>query len=307
MMRPGQVTPMLLTSASEIPSGEYIFQRKWDGVRMLSFVARGRVTLQNRRLNLRTEHYPELAVLADALSATAAILDGEVVVLREGGRTSFPAILRREGATNPQAARRLRESLPVHYMVFDMLELDGCSITHLPLEVRSAMLSERLAQHVGIVHIVESCTDGPALYEDTKLTGAEGIVAKAKGSRYFIGQRTFAWQKIKHKLREEFIVVGYTLRAGQVNSLLVATEAEGGGYNLCGRVGSGLTNEHIKLLTQELPRLSLPCAPEGFPRGTTAVQPVLLADVEFMEWTETLKIRAPVIKGFAPRIKAYGR
>jgi len=296
-MQPGKIVPMKLVTAGEVPRGDFVYQLKWDGVRMLAFVSKEGVVLQNRQLRIKTAQYPELQVLTELLQGRHAILDGEIVAPTEGLRTSFQSLIRRDFATNPGVIRELRGSIAIHYVVFDILSLDNSQLVELPLIERASLLRQTLMPN-STVSLIEDFYDGEALFTATKQMGLEGIVAKDKNSPYLVGERNPVWQKIKHRLAETFKVVGYTTRGSQVNALVLGCSLPTGGYRITGRAGSGLTAEHVRMLTQELPKLRLPINPPGFPREAIAIHPYLEVDIEFMEWTEDGVVRAPSIKGF---------
>ncbi|KAF0194252.1 MAG: DNA ligase (ATP) [Bacillota bacterium] len=297
---------MKLMTAGEVPRGNFIYQLKWDGVRMLSFVSVSGVILQNKQLRIRTAQYPELQKLPRLLKARQAVLDGEIVVPTEGLRTSFQSVIRRDFASNPSVIKVMSQTLPIHYIIFDILQLDGQTIATTPLEERLSLLRRYVRPDGENVTLIEDFPDGLALYAATKEMGMEGIVAKEKASAYLSGERTSLWQKIKHRLRETFIVLGYTTRDGLVNSLVLGSAEAEGVYLFKGRAGSGLTSEHIHMLTAELPKLHIASRPQGFPKDGTPVHPHLQVDIEFMEWTEDGVVRAPSIKGFSVRGEQSG-
>ena len=296
---------MKLWSMEKVPQGDYVFQVKWDGVRMLAFVGREGVVLQNRNLALRTKQYPELQVLSHLLHCDASILDGEVVAPRistqavPAGGTSFQALLRRDFATNSSSISTLMQEIPIHYVVFDMLSMDSRSILHLPLEERLELMRQNLSADELNVSLIEDFSDGEALHTATRQSGYEGVVAKEKGSPYLPGQRVPLWQKIKHRLRDSFPVIGYTMRDDRVNSLVIGVKNANHTFRVAGKVGSGLTEYQISLLTIELPNLATTIDYIGFPRDAVPVHPYLMADVEFMEWTDDNVVRAPSLKGFS--------
>lgn len=297
---------MKLMTAGEVPRGNFVYQLKWDGVRILSFVSSSGVILQNKQLRIRTEQYPELQRLPRLIDARQAVLDGEIVVPTEGLRTSFQSVIKRDFTSNPGTIKALSQTLPIHYIVFDILQLDGQTITTTPLEERLSLLRRFVHPDGENVTLIEDFPDGQALYFATKEMGMEGIVAKDKASAYLPGERTKLWQKIKHRLRETFIVLGYTTRGGLVNSLVLGSAETERGSQIKGRAGSGLTAEHIRMLTAELPKLHLVARPLGFPKDATPVHPYLQVDIEFMEWTEDGVVRAPSIKGFSVRGEQLG-
>lgn len=305
-MQPGAVVPMKLTAAREVPNGNFIYQLKWDGVRMLSFLNNGNLVLQNRQLKLRTAQYPELDILFGLFRGREAVLDGEIVVLRDELCTCFRSVLRRDSASEPKTVRALRQELPIHYVVFDILSLNGWPLLTRPLEERLELLKEHLSVDASTVSIVESFPHGDSLFAAARQMKLEGIVAKERVSPYLPGERTKLWQKIKHKLKDVFAILGYTTRQGYVNALVLGFPLPEGGYRLAGRAGSGLNSEQVHVLTRELPKLRLPNAPRGFPSDAVPVHPSLQAEVEFMEWTDDLLVRAPAIKGFSVRSEYNG-
>jgi bifunctional non-homologous end joining protein LigD len=297
-MKPGEVTPMEMRQCRAVPHGGYVYQVKWDGVRILAFATPDGVILQNRRLRMRTRQYPELQEITALFRGGRAVLDGEVVSPRVDGTTSFQALLRRDFASNAAAIGALSEQVPIRYVVFDILSLHGVSLLNLPLEQRLYKLRETLPQK-GHIAIIEDFRDGDLLYEATRQACMEGIVAKKTDSPYVPGQKVSTWLKVKHRLRDTFVVIGYTIRTGRVNALIIGVKDTEGNIRPVGRVGSGLTEAQIDILSCELPKLRTDCSTAGIMGDSVAVHPVLLAEVEFMEWTEDLMVRAPSLKGFS--------
>lgn len=294
--------PMEPVAANKVPVEEkHLFQVKWDGVRILAHVGGGRVFLHNRKFRERTHHYPELWRLND-LVAGEAILDGEVVALREG-QPSFPLVLERDlvkaGAADREKIRRLIKQVPVFYMVFDLIFLDGRDLTGLPLEERQALLAEHMRTD-DLVHPVESFNDGPALFAAVSEKGMEGIVAKEKGSLYRSGKKHPSWQKVKYRLKQLVTIGGFTVKGGQINALLAGAYHQGK-LVYVGRVATGLSGRDLAALTPFL-RESVQSVPP-FVNASPAkdkvwVRPQITALVDFQEWTEDLRMRQPVISGF---------
>jgi bifunctional non-homologous end joining protein LigD len=272
---------------------------KWDGYRMIAFVADGRLRLQTRNLLDATGEFPEVAGLGGAAGAHGIVLDGEIVGLDGGGRPSFSALQRR-GEHRP----------PVVYMVFDLLHLDGRSTRSLPYVERRRLLDElglgdgpnwRVpGYHVG---------DGVALLESTRVQGLEGLISKRLDSSYEMGRRSRAWLKIKNWGRQEFVIAGWLPgeggRAGHVGSLLLGFYDEAGDLHYAGRVGTGFTLRELDDLAARLqglaradpPFAAEPELPSEVRRFGRFVKPVLVAEVMFSEWTHTGTIRQPSYKG----------
>ena len=299
-MLPRSLTPMQPVLKGEpFDSPNHIFQVKWDGIRLLSFVEAGIVRLQNRRLRDRSDAYPELLTLPQMLRADGILLDGEVIVLGPKG-PSFPAVLRREQVTTKRRAALLAQEVPICYMVFDLLFVGGQSLLDQPLVERQQRLREVLTAD-SLVHIVDNFPSGRT------------SVCRGKGARYSgqeeeqlvcTGYKTKAWQ---NKSAATTVVRGGRLfSAGpKLRSLLVGAWLEEQLLYL-GRVGTGLTTEESTLLEKTLPRLVAPTCPFAPGQQVPAAQwtyPVLPVAVEFSEWTEELHLRAPSIVGF-PQVEA---
>ncbi len=285
----------------------FAFQPKWDGVRMLAFVSGEKVLLQNRKLRDRTAAYPELAsLLPRQLRAREAILDGEAMVVA-AGRPSFPAIMRREAASGAAA---LRPGEVLRYAVFDLLHLDGRELCGHPWEARQEMLRARVEEGETI-HLTGSTACGPALWKAVLREGGEGVVAKRVSSPYVSGKSRH-WLKIKARRRGDFVVGGFTRRPEGVGALLCGLYRDSPRHQdyprrellYVGRVGSGLSPRLRRALADRLKELEIPSPPFLNPPhlGTLEVHwtaPLLTVTLEFAEWTENLKLRAPSLQGFS--------
>lgn len=291
-------------SAAEPPDDPaYVYQVKWDGVRMLAFVAPDRVRLQNRRLHERTQHYPELQALAE-LCRGPAILDGEVVALHEG-KPSFARVLQRDLTTHPERAGGLMRRIPVDYMVFDILLTGTEDIGRRPLHERQERLRDWLRPAAG-VSLVEDFSAGRALFDAVRAEELEGIVAKRSDSPYVEGKRTSHWLKIKYRRRLHCAIGGCTFKEGRLSALLLGLYAADGQFIYVGRAGSGLNSEQARVLAQyfrEHATATPPFRPAPRIYGVTSVwsRPELVCVVEYQEWTDDLSLRAPVIVGFSDR------
>jgi bifunctional non-homologous end joining protein LigD len=301
---------MLATSSDVLPrdDGRWGYEIKWDGVRMIAFVAGGTVRLQGRSLADATDRYSELRGLADVVSSHEVVLDGEVVVLDDEGRPSFGLLQQRINVTGAAAQRRLAREVPAVYMIFDLLYLDGHQTIALPYTERRMLLEELTlsgsswqtpSYHVG---------DGTALLEATRDRGLEGLVAKRLDGVYQPGRRSSAWVKVKNVNRQELVVGGWLSgrgnRAGHVGALLVGYY-EGEHLRYAGRVGSGFTERELDRMDALLaplgretsPFTSPPNLPNEVAREGHFVEPVLVAEVAFSEWTHLDTLRAPRYKG----------
>lgn len=280
-------------------SPDYLYQLKWDGVRMLALLEEGKVELINKKLSLRTQQYPELQALPSCLKASSAVLDGEVVVLKDG-KPDFAKVIARDRCSKASSIAHYQKNCPVHYMVFDLLFLNGQDLRQLSTQKRLEHLDEIFVnQHLAA--LVESFDQGVALYHAVDKMGLEGIVAKRRDSPYLPGKHHQAWFKIKCRRSQECLIGGYTLRGKLINALLLGVYREGSLY-YAGRAGTGINSSQQELLSRELPKLRRSTSPfADYIRGREDlyfVEPFLGVKVEFMEWTENLHLRHPVIQGF---------
>ncbi len=302
---PEQLVPML-ARLGDLPKPEkaWSFEVKWDGIRAIAYLQPGRLRLESRNLNEITDGYPELRGLVEQLGMREAVFDGEIVAFDENGRPSFERLQKRMHVTSPSAVRRLSASMPVVYAIFDLLYLDGHSLMELPYEQRRAQLEALSlggpAWRVPNAHPGE----GKLLLEATRKQGLEGLVAKRLDSRYEPGRRGGAWVKIKHTRRQELVIGGWIpgegRRAERIGALLMGYFRDGD-FVSAGRVGTGFTEATLDDLAERLAPLRRKTSPFSAgpkpPRGSVYVEPCLVAEIEFREWTREGVMRAPSYKG----------
>jgi bifunctional non-homologous end joining protein LigD len=309
---PERLLPML-AGAGKLPADEskWSSEVKWDGVRAIAYLKPGRLRLDSRNLNEITEAYPEVRGILRQTGMRDAILDGEIVAFDQSGRPSFERLQSRMHVTSPSAIRRLAKSTPVVYAIFDLLYLDGRSLMALPYEQRRARLEElELAGPAWRVPAVHPGR-GQGLLKATAAQGLEGVVAKRLDSRYEPGRRTGAWIKVKHTLRQELVIGGWLPGEGRrrerIGALLMGRwEDEGGDgstrpLRFAGRVGTGFTERTLGELAERLGPLRRGDSPfdpsPKLPRNAVFVEPSLVAEIEFREWTAEGVMRAPSFKG----------
>ena len=297
---PAKVEPMLARTGP-LPGDDdgWAYEIKWDGVRAIAYADGGRVRLAARSGRDITARYPELRSLGRALASHEAILDGEVVAFGPEGRPSFQKLQGRMHLTSEHAVRRLSESDPVSYIVFDLLWLDGHSLMELSYtERREALLELGLqgerwqtpAHHVG---------DGEAMLDASRAQGLEGIIAKRLDSLYYPGKRTHGWVKVKNVLETDVVVGGWLpgegRRSSQFGALVVGVHKDGA-LTYAGRVGTGFDARELARLGGRLAELESDTSPfEGRqpPRETRFVEPALVARVGYGEWTQAGTLRHP--------------
>ncbi|MEV0679319.1 non-homologous end-joining DNA ligase [Actinosynnema sp. NPDC050436] len=306
---PEAVAPMLATAAAGLParSGEYAFEFKWDGVRVAARVEGGRVRLVSRSGADVTAVYPELQALGGALGSTQVLLDGEVVAFA-GGRPSFGALQQRWHASGAQA-RRLAARLPVTFLVFDVLHLDGVATVGLPYRRRRELL-EGLGL-AGRHWVVPPSFPGAGaeVLAASREQGLEGVVAKRLDSPYAPGVRSPWWLKITEVVAQEVVIGGWRpgggRREGLVGSLLLGVP-DGEGLVFVGSVGTGFGDEELRGLTRRLRGLEVsgsPFAsevPRERARGARWVRPVLVGEVVHRQWTAEGRMRFPTWRGLRP-------
>jgi bifunctional non-homologous end joining protein LigD len=293
-----QYTPMLATLEQNVPKGSgWVFEVKWDGYRALAYVSQSEVKLVSRKGNDLTERFATVAKeIAKAVKTPDCVLDGEVCALDEQGRSSFSAMQQGKPGT------------PLVSYVFDLLELEGEPLVDLPLLERHKRLEQLLDRRNKTVRLSEAFDDGKALFEAAKQQNLEGIMAKRADSRYAVGRRTRDWLKVKTHGRQEFIIAGYTKgqgrRAGTLGSLVLAVR-RGPELEYAGNVGTGFTGEEIEKLLKKLrplerktpPFKEVPKMPKVRKGDVVWVEPKLVAEVEFAEWTHDGRLRAPSYQG----------
>jgi bifunctional non-homologous end joining protein LigD len=310
---PEHIVPML-ARLGKLPANErdWSFEVKWDGVRAVAYLQPGRLRLESRNLNDVTDAYPEVRGLVRAMGMHDAVLDGEIVAFDEAGKPSFERLQRRMHVTSPSAVRRLARSMPVVYAIFDLLYLDGHSLMDLPYgERRERLEALELAGPAWRVPATHP-GEGRLLLDATSAQGLEGIVAKRLDSRYEPGRRGGAWLKIKHTLRQELVIGGWVpgegRRAKRIGALLLGFY-EDSKFRYAGRCGTGFTEQVLEDLARRLNPLRRKTSPfdvaPKLPRGVVYVEPCLVAEIEFREWTAERVLRAPSYKGLredkAPR------
>ncbi len=304
---PDRIPPMLARSG-QLPRDEerYGYEVKWDGIRTVVFCDHGHSSLQGRNFTDFTPRYPEVRALAPALGARRVILDGEIVAFDEQGRPSFERLQSRMHLASDSAVRRRMRDIPVTYVIFDLLYLDGHSTLPLSYEQRRALLDEMELEGPSWRTPAYQRGEGRALQQATREHGIEGIVAKKLDCPYEPGRRASHWIKIPNVRQQDVIIGGWTPgeggRSGRLGALAVGVMDDGKPIYV-GKVGSGFTQEMLGLLARKLEPLRRDTSPfEGRqpPRGTIFVEPELVALVEFREWTKSGTLRAPSFKGLRP-------
>jgi len=302
---PEFVSPQLATLVKEAPKGdEWLHELKFDGYRLLCFLNRGKVRLWTRNRKDWTDKFPGIVKALQGLKVQSAILDAEVVAMDSSGRSSFQML---QQAIHKTGGRGLVLE------VFDVIYIEGFSLTRTPLVERKRVLEQligtvrsdrvlRYSDHVegnGAKFLQQACD-----------FGIEGIVSKLADSPYE-STRSHNWQKIKCLRRQEFVIAGYTLSdKGLPFSSLVLGVYEKGKLIYAGRVGTGFSNKLRSELKKTLDRIARPTKPfaeipkDPDLRRAIWVEPKLVGEVEFSEWTNDNVIRHPSFQGMREDKKA---
>jgi bifunctional non-homologous end joining protein LigD len=308
IIRPMLATPGTLPAPSE--EDRWAFEMKWDGVRAVAYVdpraprdAALRLMTRNDREVQAT--YPELRAVLEAVGGHRAVLDGEVVALDRSGRPSFGQLQARMHVQHP--SRDLLARVPVTYLVFDLLHLDGTSLLAQPYdERRRALLALGLeAERVATPPAFEG--DGAAALAASAVQGLEGVLAKRRDSPYLPGRRSPAWVKVKHVRTQEVVVAGWQpgegRREGGIGSLLLGVHDEQGRLVYAGHVGTGFTQRALDELAARLRPLARTTSPlaDEVPRAQAKnahwVTPRVVGEVAFSEWTRDRRLRHPSWRG----------
>jgi bifunctional non-homologous end joining protein LigD len=303
---PERMEPMTARLAAGVPSPDqgWAYEFKWDGIRAIAFSQGGTLRLVTRNQEDVTFRYPELRGLSTMLGSRAAILDGEIVALGPDGVPSFEQLQQRMGLNAAGEIRRKMAEVPVAYLMFDLPYLDGHLLTSKPYEERRRRLGELALTGPSWQTPDNQVGDGQAMLDASRAGGLEGVMAKQLKSPYEAGRRSDAWLKIKNHFRQEFVIGGWTAgegrRASSLGAILVGYW-EDGRLIYAGKVGTGFTDSTLDQVMERLRALERADSPFGggasVPRNAHFVEPQVVAEIEFANWTAGGQLRAPSFKG----------
>ena len=308
---PRSVEPMLAVLAADLPSDgqEWAFEFKWDGVRAVAYHDATRWRIESRnRLDI-TRRYPELKALHEALGRRSVVLDGEIVALDEVDRPSFARLQRRMHVNDSAQIARLVREVPILYVLFDVLYIDGKSLTDRPYTERRQALE-------GLALAGESWQITPAqvgrgkhMLDAARENLLEGVIAKRIDSLYEAGRRSPMWRKIKIVQRQEFVIGGWTGEstglADRIGTMLLGYYGGDGKLHYAGHVGTGLSGAHHAPLVRQFEKLAASSSPfvENLPvarRGGMKnhfLKPQLVAEVEYRRWPQGGMVQQASFKG----------
>ena len=303
------IEPMKARLAEKPPhGGDWIYEIKFDGFRALAFKNGDGVRLLSRNKKDFGETFPEIVEAITALKIDDAVIDGEIVALNEKGISSFQLL---------QAFELGEKRPPIYFYVFDLLRLKGKDLRGQTLMERKSQLQQVLANKSGLIRYSASLGENAEqLLKQAKKLGLEGLIGKRKDSIYQPGRRSGAWVKLKLHHAQEFVIGGFTNPEGSREHFgaLMLGFYKGNKLQFCGKVGTGFDAKLLKLLyaqfediaRDECPFANLPEKRSGrFGAGVTAaemkrchwVQPQMVCQIKFAEWTRDEKLRHPVFLG----------
>src|SRR5437879_1756108 len=303
------VEPMKAKLVEKPPAtGDWIYELKFDGIRLIAVRADKKVSLLSRNQNDLSARFPEIVEAIKNLAARECVIDGEVVALDDEGRSSFQLL---------QAREMEGRKSPIYFYAFDLLQLDGKSLVSLPLEARKNVLERLCAGARESIRYSEAIgSDANPLLEEVNRRGLEGIIGKQRNSIYEPGRRSGAWIKLKCVNEQEFVIGGYTPPQGALKHFgaILVGYYDKSKLVFAGKVGTGFTARslatlHKKFQAEERPYclfVDLPSKQNGeWVQGITPsimkkthwINPKYVAEIKFAEWTRDGKLRAPVFLG----------
>jgi bifunctional non-homologous end joining protein LigD len=285
---PFRISPMLATLVPEpFDKPNWIYEEKYDGVRMLAYKEGAKVTLMSRNAIDRSARYPAIAAAVAQLKPKTLLLDGEVVVFNKKNVSSFQALQQGSGHAS--------------YAVFDCLYCDGRDLRKKSLSERRAVLETAVTRQPPLLLSAKLATNGLKAFQLATKRGFEGIVAKNLAAHY-VERRSIEWLKVKVHQEDEFIIGGFTQPSGsrQYFGALLLGVYSGKQLTYVGKVGTGFDDKTLASLYKKfrpLIRARSPFASDVRERGATLLAPKLIAQISFTEWTQDGKLRHPVFLG----------
>lgn len=308
------IKPML-AKPSFLPNSDcdFAYEIKWDGIRAILYFKNGQLMLSSRNLKNITIQYPELELLKKHLS-NDVILDGEIVALDSTGRPSFELLQSRMGLASHETIKDKMKQVPVTYIIFDLLRIEHEALLHETFLDRRSKLDKLNLSGPFWQTSNYRIGNGFEFLTASRKLGLEGIIAKRLCSLYLPGKRNGDWLKIKNQMRQELVIGGWVPgkgnRSGRIGALLVGyydtprneifsgnTKTQNFIYS--GKVGTGFTATELDKLTNLLTDLKStnPFSNMVPVKDAIFVEPKLVAEFEFTEWTTNNTLRHPSYKG----------
>lgn len=305
--------PMMAQSGSlPMPKEEaaYGVELKWDGVRAIAYIEDGKVRLVSRNARDISMAYPELQLMSSATRGHRVVLDGEIVAFDDDGRPNFGALQARMHQRKPMKIVELVATVPVTYLAFDLLHIDDLPTIGLPYLERRELLEATVIPGYRWQVPVAFRGQAQRVLDAARDLALEGIVCKRLTSPYRPGKRSAEWMKVKNFAHTEVIICGWKpgggRRSGLLGSLLLGAHDEAGRLVYVGHVGTGFTAAMLRDLQSRLEPLEQPQPPYELPaprehaRDAHWVQPVLVGEVQYGQWTGDHRLRHPSWRGLRP-------
>ncbi len=299
MPEPDWEDPMLATLTHDYFSDPgWVYGRKLDGVRCITYRKGGELRLMSRTRNEMSASFPEIRDAFEALPAGDYILDGEVVAFRDG-ETDFQMLQPRMGLINPADARAT--GIPIFYYLFDILYIGGYDVTQLPLVSRKAVLADALTYKDPLRNLEDRRGNGLTYFKEACRQGWEGLIAKRAESTYQ-HRRSDDWLKFKCINQQEFVIGGWTEPHGKriAFGALLLGYYDHGKLRYAGKVGTGFSDQVLMELKEKLMSLDRESSPfddEVREKDVHWVEPKLVAEIGFENWTEEGRLRQPRYRG----------
>jgi bifunctional non-homologous end joining protein LigD len=301
-----RIEPMLAAATPIPPRGDFVFEPKLDGVRIIATVQGGSVELRSRNGHEVTHAYPGIVAGLRLQPVAAAVFDCEIVAIDAQGQPSFELLQQRMNLQDPGAIANAERTIPTMCYVFDVMHLDGYDLTRAALRDRREVLSRVLLPTGQVAQVFAIPAGAEDAYQAAVSAGFEGLMAKRADSRYEPGKRSGAWLKRKKLDTETFVVGGFTPGTGHRRSSfggLILGERVDGRLEYRGKVGSGFTDRDVATLRKALDATATPESPFAGPtpddRVATWVRPEMAVEIEYANRTAANILRAPIFKGVA--------
>lgn len=302
------IEPMLATPKEKVPdSDKYVYEVKWDGIRVMVTLDEGKVTLRTRNNNDITAQFPELTNGEKSFRGTSGLFDGEIVCLDGEGKPVFKEVIHRMQRRSEGDIERNMKKYPAYCYLFDVLYLDGRAVVNEPMLRRRDWLADAVKKDSSY-RVSEVIEDGVALFEAAGQLGLEGIMAKERDGKYYPGKRSDSWLKIKVRQTTESHIIGYTKGKGNREAVFGALHLgdidEKGKVTYRGKVGTGFDDKLMKEIDKEIKKLDEVKKPIKEKvldeKNTTWIEPKLVCEVQYSSITRDGAYREPVFVRMRP-------
>lgn len=296
-----KIPPMLAVSGQVFDDPDWLYEIKWDGSRTLAFLS-STTRLQDRRLVDVSHQFPELMKLNKFIRANEAILDGELIVLKDN-KPSYRSIMMRKHQQNKLKIDFMSKSYPAIFITWDILYVDGKELLNRPLIERKQMLN-KFVNECSIMRISDFIFEhGKTLFEETDKKRLEGVMGKKADSKYYKGKRSSLWQKFKHYITLNAVIIGYRT---DKTALVLGLYNEENKIVHIGNVESGISQKELTAFMKVAKDIKVKSNFYGIKESNVQwIMPVLVSKVKFMEWSENFKMRAPSFLEFVYDAKPY--